>query len=148
MPDQYPHFDPIRVHNSFERQRFMVEMGARLLTVEPGRVEIELPHHEALTQQHGYLHAGAITAVVDSACGYAALSVMPPDAGVLSVEFKVNLLAPGAGQRYLAVGTVDKAGRTLTICRGEVHAETGGERKLIALMQATMMAVKGRGLAD
>ena len=129
-----------RVRASFARQRLMQTLGAVVADVRPGVVEIELPFRDDLTQQHGYLHAAAITAIVDSACGYAALTLMEPEVEVLSVEFKVNLLAPAAGERFLAVGRVLRPGRTLTVCSGEVYAVQGGSRKLICAMQATMIA--------
>ena len=128
-----------RVRDSFARQRMMRTLGAELLAVRPGEVEIALPFRDDLTQQHGYLHAAAVTAVADSACGYAALTLMEPGREVLSVEFKVNLLAPAAGERFVAVGRVLRPGRTLTVCAGEVHAERDGERALIAVIQATMI---------
>ena len=134
---------------SFARQAFMATLGARLAGVRPGEVAIEIPFRADLTQQHGFLHAGVVTAVVDSACGYAALSLMPPGAAVLSVEFKVNLLAPAAGTHFQAVGRVLRAGRMLTVCAGEARAEREGGSALVAVMQATMMAVHDRaGLAD
>ncbi|HEU0077621.1 MAG TPA: PaaI family thioesterase [Longimicrobiaceae bacterium] len=153
-PERFHPRDPdydARVRASFARQAFMATLGARLAAVEPGRVEIELPFRADLAQQHGFLHAGAATAVVDSACGYAALTLMPPAAAVLSVEFKVNLLAPGAGARFRAVGRVVRAGRTLTVCSGELVAlrdePDGGV--VVAMMQATMIAVREReGLSD
>lgn len=135
-----PDFDT-RVRRSFERQTFMATLGAELATVEPGHVVIELPFRDDLVQQHGYLHAGVVTSVADSACGYAALSLMRPGVNVLSVEFKVNLLAPASGERFRAVGRVVRAGRTLTVCAGEVYALREGAALLVALMQATMMAV-------
>lgn len=140
-----PTFEPrdpdfeARVHDSFARQRMMRTLGADLAAVRPGEVEIALPFQDDLTQQHGYLHAAAVTAVADSACGYAALSLMEPGREVLSVEFKVNLLAPAAGERFRAVGRVVRAGRTLSVCAAEVYAEQGGASKLIAMMQATMI---------
>jgi uncharacterized protein (TIGR00369 family) len=140
-----------RVRESFGRQRFMATLGARLERVAPGEVTVRLPFGAELTQQHGVLHAGALTAAVDSACGYAALTLMPPGAAVLSVEFKVNLLAPAAGREFVATGRVVRAGRTLTVCAGEVVAlrDGGGEPEVVALMQATMMAVHDRpGFAD
>ena len=143
-----PHFEA-RVRASFARQAFMAALGAELVAVSPGEVSIALSFREDLTQQHGFLHAGVAASVVDSACGYAALSLMPPGAGVLSVEFKVNLLAPAAGERFIATGRVVKPGRTLTVCAGEVAAERGGERTVVALMQATMMTLRDRaGVAD
>jgi uncharacterized protein (TIGR00369 family) len=136
-----PHFES-RVRDSFARQRLMETIGARMIGVSPGKVEIELPFSEALTQQNGYLHAGVITAIVDSACGYAALSLMPEDADVLTVEYKVNLLSPARGDRMIARGRVTKPGRTLTVCSGDVVALDGGEEKLVATMLATMMAIR------
>ena len=133
-----------RVRASFARQRAMHTIGARLVRVEPGEVELELPFREDLTQQHGFLHAGIVTTLVDSACGYAALSLMDGEAAVLSVEFKVNLLAPALGDRMRAVGRVIKSGRTLLVCSGEVIAVAGATESVVALMQATMMAVRGR----
>ena len=129
---------------SFARQRFMATLGASLARVAPGDVAIDFAHREELTQQHGFLHAGVMTAVADSACGYAALSLMEPGAGVLSVEFKVNMLAPAVGERFTATGRVVRSGRTLTVCAGEVTTERDGETVAVLLMQATMMAVRGR----
>ena len=133
-----------RVRASFARQRAMHTIGARLVRVEPGEVEVELPFREELTQQHGFLHAGIVTTLVDSACGYAALSLMDREAAVLSVEYKVNLLAPAVGQLMRAVGRVIKPGRTLLVCSGEVIAVAGDTETVVTLMQATMMAVRGR----
>ena len=138
-----------RVRASFERQAFMATLGARLESVEPGQVSIELPFRADLTQQHGFLHAGVVSAIADSACGYAALSLMPPGTAVLSVEFKLNLMKPAAGEVFRAVGKVIRAGRTLTVCGGEVSARHGGTESVIAVMQATMMTVRDRAdLAD
>ena len=135
-----------RVRASFSRQRAMATLGATLSRVAPGEVDITIPFREDLTQQHGFLHAGVVTAVVDSACGYAALSLMAAEAAVLSVELKVNLLAPAAGEHFVARGTVLRPGRTLVVCRGELRAYP--DDKLVAAMQATMMSVVGRGLSD
>ncbi len=137
-----------RVEGSFERQTFMQTLGASMTRVEPGFVSIEMPFQEALTQQHGFLHAGAVASIVDSACGYAALTLMPDDAAVLSVEFKVNMLSPAKGERMVAEGRVKKAGRTLMVCTGDVWAVTGEQRKNVMTMTATMMVVRGRGLKD
>lgn len=137
-----------RVRGSFAKQRFMATLGARLDRVLPGEVAIALSFRDDLTQQHGFLHAGAVTSVVDSACGYAALSLMEPGAAVLAVEFKVNLLAPAAGREFLAIGRVVRAGRTLTVCAGELRS-LGERETVIALMQGTMMAVRDRaGMSD
>jgi uncharacterized protein (TIGR00369 family) len=138
-----------RVRASFARQQFMTALGAQLERILPGEVIVALPFRPELTQQHGFLHAGAVTAVVDSACGYAALTLMEPGAAVLSVEFKVNLLEPAAGARFLAVGRVLRSGRTLSVCSGEMRAMRPEGDVVVAVMQATMMAVRDRaGLAD
>jgi uncharacterized protein (TIGR00369 family) len=133
-----------RVRGSFERQKVMGTLGANLTKVLPGHVEIELPFRDDLTQHHGYLHAGVVTTIVDSACGYAAMALMPADATVLTVEYKVNFLSPATGERVVARGRVTKPGRTLTVCAGEVFALSDGSEKLIATMLATMMAVRER----
>lgn len=134
-----------RVRTSFGRQQAMALLGAEMTEVKPGKTEIVLPFREELTQQHGFVHAGMITAIVDSACGYAALSLMPPEVGVLTIEFKVNLLNPAAGQRFVARGKVVKPGRTIMVCTGEVVAEhSDGTQQTVALMQATMMVVRSR----
>jgi uncharacterized protein (TIGR00369 family) len=134
-----------RVRESFARQQAMETIGARLTSVTPGIVEIEMDYSEALTQQHGFLHAGVISAALDSACGYAAYSLMPADAAVLTIEFKVNLLAPGRGERFLFRGEVTKPGRTIIVADGRAYGFDGeGEAKLIATMTATNMVVSGR----
>jgi uncharacterized protein (TIGR00369 family) len=130
-----------RVRSSFDRQQVMKTIGAEMTRVSPGEVHIELPYSEVLTQQHGYLHAGIVTIIVDSACGYAAYTLMPVHSEVLTVEFKVNFLAPARGERFVAIGNVIKPGRTLTVCSGNVLAVSNGKEKLIATIQATMMAV-------
>lgn len=112
------------------------------MKVAPGEVEIELPFREDLTQQHGYLHAGVVTSVVDSACGYAALSLTPEGAEVLSVEFKINLVAPATGDVVVARARVLRAGRNITVCAGDAFARTGEREKLVATMLATMMTVR------
>ena len=142
-----PEFEK-RVRASFERQRFMATIGATLTRVEPGEVDIELAHRDDLVQQHGYLHAGVLATAADSACGYAALTLMPIGAAVLSVEFKVNMLAPAAGTRFVARGRVIKPGRTVTVVWGEVVAVDGDREKLVTTMVGTMMRVEGRGIAD
>jgi uncharacterized protein (TIGR00369 family) len=131
-----------RVRASFGRQAAMATIGARLLKVEPGLVDIALPWRDDLTQQGGVLHAGMVAAVLDSACGYAALTLMPDDAEVVSVEFKLNLLAPAKGERIVARARVRKAGRTLTVCDADGYAVTGSEEKLVATMTGTMMRVR------
>ncbi len=135
-----------RVRESFARQRFMTTLGASLSLVEPGAVDIELPFDASLTQQHGFLHAGVVAAIADSACGYAALTLMDADAAVLSVEVKLNLLEPAAGERFAARGRVVRAGRTLTVCRADVFGLDGDDDRHVATMLATMMAVRGAGL--
>lgn len=138
-----------RVRASFARQGLMSTLGAVLGKISRGAVEIELRPHAAISQQHGFVHAGAVSAIADSAAGYAALSLMPVGRGVLSTEFKINLLAPATGDRIVARGRVVKAGRTLTLAQSEVFAETDGEEKLIALLTATLMTVEGReGIND
>jgi uncharacterized protein (TIGR00369 family) len=130
-----------RVQLSFGRQRFMQTLGARLAAVDAGTVEIELPHREELTQQHGYLHAGAVAAVLDSACGYAAYSLFDATSAVLTVEYKINLIAP-AITTVTARGYVLKRGNTLTVCRAEA-VSTGEEReRLFAAMTATIMEIR------
>ncbi len=147
-PPRDPDFEA-RVRSSFARQAFMATLGAELVAIEPGQVVIELPFRHDLTQQHGFLHAGAVAAVADSACGYAALSLMPAGAAVLSVEFKINLMQPAAGPRFHAIGKVLRAGRTLTVCTGEVHACHDDRQVTIAAMQATLMTIQDRsGMAD
>jgi uncharacterized protein (TIGR00369 family) len=128
-----------RVRASFARQGAMATLGADLATVAAGHVAIALPIEPRLSQQNGFLHAGVVVAALDSACGYAALTLMPADAEVLSVEFKVNLLAPASGERLVVEGEVVRAGRTLTVCRGDAYAEQEGERVHVATMLATMV---------
>lgn len=151
MPPTVP-ADPAyaeRVRGSFSRQRFMTTLGATLDRVAPGEVDLRLPFRADLTQQHGFLHAGVMAAVVDSACGYAALSLMPAAAAVLTVEFKVNLLAPGEGDVFLARGRVVKPGRTLMVCAGELVTSRDGEERAVVTMLATVMVVRDRpGLSD
>ena len=143
-----------RVRESYARQAAMAMIGARLERVAPGEVTLALPFRADLTQQHGFLHAGIVTTVVDSACGYAALSLMEPGAAVLSVEFKVNLLAPARGTRFEATGRVVRAGRTVTVVSGELRAYDDGnpgaeQGSVVAIMTGTMMSVRGRpGLVD
>jgi uncharacterized protein (TIGR00369 family) len=154
-----PQFEQ-RVRGSFERQAAMATLGATLARVAPGEVVVELPFRPEFAQQHGFLHAGIVTSVMDSACGYAALSLMERGTAVLSVEFKVNLLAPARGQRFRASGRVVRAGRTVTVVSGEFRvveasaeertaagADASGE--LVAVMTGTMMTVRDRpGLVD
>ena len=143
-----PRFEPSdlafaeRVRASFDRQRVMATLGATLSRVAPGEVDIAFPHRDDLAQQHGFLHAGILATMLDSACGYAAFSLMPADAAVLSVEFKLNLLAPAAGERFVARARVIRAGRTLTVCEADGFALRNAEEKRIALMVGTMMCVR------
>lgn len=130
-----------RVRVSFGRQKVMATIGARLERITPGEVRIALPFRQTLTQQHGYLHAGILGILVDSACGYAAYTLMPADSEVLSVEYKINFLAPARGQLFVAVGRVLKPGRTLTVCAGEVQAHTDAASKRVVAMQSTMICV-------
>ena len=133
-----------RVRASFARQQMMETIGAVLERVAPGEVEIRVPFRDAISQHHGFVHAGAITTAVDTACGYAALTLMPPGAGVLSIEFKVSLMSPGKGDAIVARGRVVKPGRNVTFCQGDVFAVERGAEKLVATMSATMMTVRGR----
>lgn len=138
-----------RIRSSFARQGLMATLGASLGAVAPGRVEIVLIPGPAVSQQHGFVHAGAVSAIADSAAGYAGLSLMPPGRGVLTTEFKINLVAPALGERIIARGEVVKSGRTLTLAQAKVFAEAGGKEKLVALLTATLMAIEGQeGVSD
>lgn len=146
MPEFVPRDDDFerRVRSSFARQTLMETIQARLVRVLPGEVEIELPFRADLAQQNGFMHAGIITSIVDSACGYAALSLMPAGVDVLTVEYKVNFVSPAIGLRMIGRGRVTKPGRTLTVCAGDVVAVSDRGEKLVATMLATMMAVSDR----
>ena len=122
----------------------MQTVGASLIRVAPGEVVIEFPFDSKLTQQHGFIHAGIVSTVLDSACGYAAFSLMPADAAVLTIEFKINLLSPARGEHFEAIGKVKKPGRNITVTEGEIYAQLGNGRKLVASMVGTMMAVFDR----
>lgn len=141
-----------RVRESFARQGAMRLIEAHLAAVDPGYCAIALPVRPEVAQQHGFVHAGMVSAIVDTAGGFAGYTLFPENSSVLTVEFKLNLLAPARGERLLAEGFVVKPGRTLCITRGEVHAEAGGERTLVALMQQTLMVMHGKadgaGVAD
>ncbi|HYE41306.1 MAG TPA: PaaI family thioesterase [Ramlibacter sp.] len=145
-----PRFEPQdsgyteRIRASFAQQGAMRTIGAALAEVAPGRVVIEMPWQEAVTQQHGFVHAGMLAAALDSACGYAASTLMPADAGVLTIEFKINLLAPAAGERFRMEGAVIKPGRTITVTEGRAYAMQDGREKLVATMGATLMTITGR----
>jgi uncharacterized protein (TIGR00369 family) len=132
-----------RVRTSFARQAAMGLIGATMTAVEPGRCIIELPVRGDLTQQHGFVHGGIVGMIADSAGGYAAYTLMPADASVLTVEYKINMLAPAKGERLVAVGSVLKPGRTLSIVRADVFAIDAGGEKLIAAMQQTLMVMHG-----
>jgi uncharacterized protein (TIGR00369 family) len=133
-----------RVRESFGRQNFMRTMGAEMTAVGPGTVELRFPFSSSLTQQDGFVHAGAITSILDSACGYAALSVAPEECEVLSVEFKVNLLAPAVGESFVAHAAVKRAGKTLTVCAADAFAVKDNEEKLVATMLTTIMNMTPR----
>jgi uncharacterized protein (TIGR00369 family) len=130
-----------KIFTSFAAQGLMGTLGAELIHVTRGEVHIALRSRPELSQQHGYMHAGAIASVVDNACGYAALTVAPAGHEVLTVEFKINFMRPAAADRFVAIGKVVRAGKTLTVCHGEVIGEQGGRRKSVAVMQATIINV-------
>lgn len=138
---QDPHYQ-LRVSDSFRRQRAMHTLGIRLDRVGPGEVDLTMAYDAAFTQQHGFVHAGIITTALDSACGYAAYSLMSADADVLTVEFKTNLLAPASGERFAFRARVIKPGRTLTVCDAQALAVRDGQEKLVASMSATLMALR------
>jgi uncharacterized protein (TIGR00369 family) len=138
-----------RVQASFDKQGLMSTLGASILRIAPGAVDVALLASPSVSQHHGFVHAGAVAAIADTAAGYAALTLMPPGAGVLTTEFKINLVAPATGERIVARGRVIKAGRTLTLAKSEVFSEIAGERKLVAFLTATLMTIEGRDdLAD
>jgi uncharacterized protein (TIGR00369 family) len=137
-----PGFGP-RVEASFARQAFMAHLGVELAHVAPGEVDLVVAFHEGLTQQHGYFHAGVTATIADSAAGYAAMSLFAPGAGILTTEFKINLLAPARGERLVARGRAIKAGRTLTVCRADVSALRDGAETLVATGLFTLMQVEG-----
>jgi uncharacterized protein (TIGR00369 family) len=132
-----------RIATSFNAQGLMATLGAQLVSVADGEVHIALPFSDRLSQQHGFLHAGAITSIADSACGYAALTRAPPESEVVTAEFKINLVRPAIGERFLAVGKVQHSGKLLTVCSGEVRAISGNASKVVAIMQATIVRVEG-----
>lgn len=133
-----------RVQDSFARQEVMRTLGASLERLEPGTADIGMDWASGLTQQHGFLHAGVVSTALDSACGYAAYSLMPADAAVLTIEFKINLLAPAKGQRFRMESRVLKPGRTITVCEGRAYALQDQKETLIATMNCTLMVVTGR----
>jgi len=133
-----------RVRASFLQQKVLATLGAEISRVRAGEVHLRAPFDDRFTQQDGFLHAGIVTTLMDSACGYAAYSLMPAGSRVLSVEFKVNLLSPARGERFRAEGRVIKAGRTITVCEGKLFSIQGKEENLCAIMQATMICVLDR----
>ena len=139
FPD--PNFET-RVRANFAKQGMLTMLGGTIGLVRPGEVHLLAPFDSRFTQQDGFLHAGIVTTLMDSACGYAAFSLMPADSRVLSVEFKVNLLAPARGERFRAEGRVIKPGRTLTVCEGKLFAIRGDEEAMCGLMQATMICIR------
>jgi uncharacterized protein (TIGR00369 family) len=134
----------VRVENSFARQKAMATLKITLARLDPGEVELTFPYQEELTQQHGFIHAGILATALDSACGYAAFSLMPPEAAVLTVEFKTNLLAPARGDFFRVVGRVVKPGRTITVCQAEAFACRQNQSRLVASMTGTLMALVDR----
>ena len=133
-----------RIRQSFSRQRAMETLGAELTRIEHGTVEIEMDFDPRLTQQHGILHAGVVAMALDTACGYAAYTVIDDDASILTIEFKVNLLSPGRGERFLFRGEVTRPGSTIIVADGRAYALSDGPAKLIASMTGTMMVIRGR----
>jgi uncharacterized protein (TIGR00369 family) len=133
-----------RVRSSFARQIAMATLGIEIIGLKAGEIELKMPYTAAYTQQHGFIHAGIITTALDSACGYAAFSLMPVDAAVLTVEFKTNLMAPARGDYFLFRARVVKPGRTITVCDAQAFAVEGDHEKLVATMTGTLMALFGR----
>lgn len=133
-----------RIRQSFRRQGAMAMLGAELTRVEKAMVEIELPYDHKLTQQHGLLHAGVISAALDAACTYAAYTTIAPEVSLLTIEFKVNLMSPGRGERFLFRGEITKPGSTIIVADGRAYAISDGPAKLIASMTGTMMVIRGR----
>ena len=131
-----------RIADSFQLQGMMATLGAKLVLVADGEVHIELPYARHLSQQHGYIHAGAIASIVDTACGYAALTRAAPGSEVVTAEFKINVLRPAIGDSFLAMGRVINSGKNLAVCTGEVHAYTAQSSKVIAIMQATIAVIR------
>ena len=138
-----PQFET-RVRNALGRQEAMRTLAVEIARLEPGEITLTMPYAAAYTQQHGFIHAGILATTLDSACGGAAFSLMPADAAILTVEFKLNLLAPARGDRFVFRGNVVKPGRTLTVCEARAFALTGDEEMLIASMSATLMALFDR----
>lgn len=130
-----------RIRNLFSQQKVMQELGAEISRIASGELDISMPFNEKFTQQNGFLHAGIVSTLLDSACGGAALTKIKPGNNVLAVEFKINFLAPASGDSFIASGRVIKAGRTISVCEGEAFAFQGIEKKLVARMQATMISI-------
>jgi uncharacterized protein (TIGR00369 family) len=137
-----------KVRDSFARQKVMALIGARLACVEPGHVSIELAYRDDLVQQHGYLHAGIVGTIADSAGGYAGFSLMPAGSSVLSVEYRMHLLQPAEGERFVAHGRVIRSGRTITVCELDVEALRDGVTRRCAWGSQTLMCLEGRGLPE
>ena len=138
-----------RGRRSFDRTPVLATVGARIDRIEPGLVDLSFPVAPHLLQQHGFVHMGAVSTLADTACGFAALTLMPKGAGVLTVEFKMNMMAPASGDRVVARGRVVRAGRTLTLTQANVYALAAGRERHVALMTATMMTIEGRdGIVD
>ena len=138
-----------RVRDSFARQSLMTTLGAALDEIAPGRAVVVCPSGPHILQQHGFLHGGTVASLADTAAGFASMSLMEPGFGILTVEFKINFLAPAMGERFVTVGEVLKPGRTLTVAQAEVFAERDGRRNAVALLTATMMRIEGRpGVVD
>ena len=133
-----------KVIESFQRQEVMKTLNASILDIRPGEIEIDFPYQKRLTQQHGFIHAGIVSTILDSACGYAAFSLMPEDAAVLTIEFKINLLSPAQGERFRAIGKVKKKGKNITVTEVELFANTENGEKLVATINGTRMAIYGR----
>ncbi len=130
-----------KVEKSFADQAVMETIGASIEAISPGEIEIEFPYQSSLTQQNGFIHAGIVSTVLDSACGYAAFTLMPEDASVLTIEFKINLLSPAKGDRFRGYGKVKKAGRNISVAEAELYAFSDQGKKLVATMVGTLMAV-------
>jgi len=145
--EPFPYFDPDfeqRVRESFARQGLINTLNGKIAHISPGELHIEAPFDERFTQQDGFLHAGIVTTLMDSACGYAAYTLMPADSRVLSVEFKVNFLNPARGERFRAEGRVAKSGKTISVCEGKLFALQNEQEKLVAMMQATMICIRNQ----
>ena len=129
-----------QVRQSFTKQCLLAHLGAQLVSVAPGEVHIQMPYAQSLTQQQGFVHAGTLTSILDSACGYAALTLMPPDSEVLSIEYKANFLSPAVGEKFLAIGRVIRPGKRITVCEGDVFAiNASGDQKRVVTMLTSMI---------